>query len=268
MKKGIILLVIGVAILTAGCRKKNEVSHSARASEMYEAVDSVNIPEQEGSSSVGNANSMEQEGSNSVDTTNNMEQEGKVHLFGLPDTVTRAITKDSFESLPLIELYADHWMELNNNSKGPIYITGARVVVHDYRSLEPDSYVLFRAGDGDRFDSLLGLYSQVGPNKQSYDAYRVELDEYGWLIEESINWDPVMRQTIDANDGANIKFIVDFKDRGIYSYELIIDYEYNGKMEEASSGVMTVLYEDDFDAMSHAEREFFENSDYYLDKIY
>ena len=186
---------------------------------------------------------------------------------------TTAILKKNFETYVFVGEYAEHWMTFENNSSDSIHITGAHVVVHDYKSLDSDGYVTFRTGDGDTFDPFFTLYAPIVGIDETYrlplqyEAHRAELNEYGELIDENNKKDPVFNTDVDAADSVNIRFFVGFDKPGIYTYEIVFDYVYNGYTDEKTAGINTVLYDDDEEASDRAEEEFYENEDYYLDAI-
>ena len=187
---------------------------------------------------------------------------GDSYFDGFVESADVAILKNSKDTYTLIGSKADHWMTLENNSRDSIHITGARVEVEYYEPIPSEGYVVRRTGDGDSFDSYWGLYSEVGSSTGSYDAYRVDLDEYGYMIDGTVNWDPVFREDLAANDSKNIRFFVVFQAPGIYKYNLIIDFDYNGKKEHVSSD-FAILHDDDYDRIERGVEEFDANFDEY-----
>lgn len=239
----LLLLTISVMILAINGCSSNSGKNSSSASGVQ-----------------GDGESAPPDGSEIKSTPGTQSEDSYIH--GHIDGVETAILKDSKDTYTLISSKADHWMTLENNSRDSIHITGARVEVEHYEPIPPEGYVVSRAGDGDSFDSYWGLYSEVGSSEKSYDAYRVDLNEYGYMIDGTVNWDPVFKEDLAANDSKNIRFFVDFQDPGIYKYSLIIDFDYNGKKQHVSSD-FEILHDDDSDAIENGVEEFDKHFDEY-----
>ena len=234
------LTVSGMILAISGCRSGSGNKESAAASvqEDGESVDPNGL-EYEDVPGTGSQNS---------------------DIQGYIESADVAILKDNKDTYTLVGSKADHWMTLENNSRDSIHITGARVEVEYYEPIPSEGYVVRRTGDGDSFDPYWGLYSEVGSSARSYDAYRVELDEYGYMIAGTVNWDPVFKEDLAANDSKNIRFFIEFQEPGIYKYKLIIDFDYNGKRKNVSSD-FAILHDDDYDAIERGVEEFYERFD-------
>lgn len=174
-----------------------------------------------------------------------------------------AVLKDDFSMYDFTDDDLCHMYTVENNSNDSIYITNARVIVHQYDPLNPDEYVIIGGGDGFDFDRYLGLYSYVGASEQSYDAYPVIVYNCNEYDKSSVIWDPILNQEVKASDALNIICFTEFADTGKYSYELVLDYEYNGKKNVLSLGKFNVLYDYDDANMRRASQEYSDNMDYY-----
>lgn len=194
----------------------------------------------------------------------------KVRLTGYVDTREFALEKTTLESMTFSRGDDDLWMYLDNYSEQPIIITGAYIKVINYKPLEPDGYVLFRKGDGDTFDQILGLYAKVDSAPGQYPAVQVDVDEYGSIDYDSLyedGGDSVPHIGIISSNGKNILCEVVFSDPGIYTYQLCIQYLYNNEEQEVESGEITSLYDNDSDSIERADEEFYENEEYYMEYI-
>lgn len=133
------------------------------------------------------------------------------------------------------------WLTLDNYSDDSIYITRAYIDVVDYQPIQFGDYWVYRAGDGDTFDPVLNLYSEVDCSEQQYAAYKYTDLGDGNI---DINFDPVFRNEIDPYDGVNINCEIVFKTTGIYDYNVNIEYEYNNEKKTAVVEGGKVLYDD------------------------
>ena len=161
-------------------------------------------------------------------------------------------------------------MSLDNYSEEPIIITGAYVEVTDYKPLEEDGYALYRMGDGDLFDSVLGLYAEVDSFPGRFPAVQAEVDEYGNLDYDSLSQnggDSVPHIEINANDGKNIICGVRFLSPGIYTYQVCIKYLYGNEENVVDTGEIESLYDNDPYSIERAEEEYYDKQDYYLQYI-
>lgn len=257
----LLALLMGITIFTVGCgSSKTETTQTANK-EPGETDDTYEVPEETG------VVIEVQEGAGETAVTDG--QDADVNIGGYFDTSEFAIMKDDFRTYGFCSgYYAGHKMTIENNSKDRIHVTGARVIVNNYEALEPGSYVMYRAGGGEQFDPFFGLYAEVYGDARSYDACEVKMDGVSYLNKDNITYDTVLNLDIEPADAQKFCFFVDFMDAGIYDYELVIDYEYNGKMEHVSGGADSVLYENDGDAAERALDEFHDNSDYYLNHMW
>lgn len=250
MKKHFILLavLIETILLLAACGSSK--SNNGRNKDIEKTVANTETSKETGGEFVAN------EASNT-----------NIDFGGYNESAQFAIMKDSFKPYALFDSYAIHSMTLQNNSKDSIHITKVRVIVNGYEPLETEDYVLCRVGGGDEFDQYFGLYSQVEGRAQSYDAYSVDLDKHNYLIKDSIDWNPIMRLDVAPADTLKVKFFIEFMDTGLYDYDLVVEYEYNGKVEQISGGMNSIIYENDQDALERAHNEFLEDYDYYMDNV-